>query len=57
MSKYRIGLFGFGCVGQGLYETLQRNNQIDAEVVKICVKDSTKKRPIADDIFVSSSNI
>ncbi len=56
MSKYRIGLFGFGCVGQGLYETLQRNNQIDAEVVKICVKDSTKKRPIADDIFVYSAD-
>ncbi|MEM1406403.1 MAG: homoserine dehydrogenase [Bacteroidota bacterium] len=56
MSKYRIGLFGFGCVGQGLYETLQRNRQIDAEVVKICVKDSTKKRPIQDDIFVYSAD-
>lgn len=52
MSKYKIGLFGFGCVGQGLYEALQKNPQIDAEVVKICVKNDVKKRPISDEIFV-----
>ncbi|MEM6524221.1 MAG: homoserine dehydrogenase [Bacteroidota bacterium] len=52
MSKYKIGLFGFGCVGQGFYETLLQNEQIDAEVVKICVKDNIKERPISKDIFV-----
>lgn len=45
MSKYKIGLFGFGCVGQGLYKTLSENNA-DAEIVKVCVKNKEKKRSI-----------
>lgn len=48
MSKYKIGLFGFGCVGQGLYETLAEND-LDAEIVKICVKNRNKKRDVASD--------
>ena len=52
MSKFKIGLFGFGCVGQGLYETLEKNSHVGAEVVKICVKDSSKSRPISGDKFV-----
>lgn len=52
MSKYRIGLFGFGCVGQGLYETLEKNIQLPADIVKICVKDPDKERPLAADAFV-----
>ncbi|UII33479.1 homoserine dehydrogenase [Fulvivirga ulvae] len=45
MSKYKIGLFGFGCVGQGLYKTLSENNA-DAEIVKVCVKNKEKERSI-----------
>ncbi|MEM9858459.1 MAG: homoserine dehydrogenase [Bacteroidota bacterium] len=56
MSTYKIGLFGFGCVGQGLYETLLKNERVDAEIVKICVKDASKERPIAEDIFVYNPN-
>lgn len=51
MSTYKIGLFGFGCVGQGLFETLQENKHIDAEIVRICVKDSSKKRPVSSDLI------
>ncbi|MEM7107406.1 MAG: homoserine dehydrogenase [Bacteroidota bacterium] len=57
MSKYRIGLFGFGCVGQGFYETLLKNEQLNAEVVKICVKNSSKARPISNDIFVYDAEL
>ncbi len=39
MGKIRIGLFGFGVVGQGIYEVL------DAEIVKICVRSLDKPRP------------
>ncbi|UII21904.1 homoserine dehydrogenase [Fulvivirga ligni] len=53
MSKYKIGLFGFGCVGKGLYETLTTNNDLDAEIVKICVKNRDKDRsPISKDKFI-----
>lgn len=42
----RLGLFGFGVVGQGLYEVLQRTPGLSAEVVKVCVKNRTKSRSI-----------
>lgn len=45
MSKLKIGLFGFGCVGQGLYKTLSEN-KADAEIVKICVKNKDKQRSV-----------
>ena len=52
MSKYKIGLFGFGCVGQGLYETLNENTRINAEIVKIGVKNPGKERSLPADLFV-----
>jgi len=44
--KTRIGLFGFGCVGQGLYDILQKNQHFNSKIVKICVRDKTKNRSI-----------
>ncbi|TRX61357.1 homoserine dehydrogenase [Fulvivirga sp. M361] len=52
MKKYKIGLFGFGCVGQGLHEALSDNPQVAAEIVKICVKNLDKERPLSKDKFV-----
>lgn len=45
MGKIRIGLFGFGVVGQGIYEVLRRTKNVDAEIVKICVRSLDKPRP------------
>jgi len=45
-EKLRIGLFGFGCVGQGLLDVLNSSKGFKADIVKICVKDRTKKRSI-----------
>lgn len=42
----KIGLFGFGCVGQGLYDVLANSRGIKASIEKICVKDRTKKRKL-----------
>ncbi|MFA0961844.1 homoserine dehydrogenase [Roseivirga sp. BDSF3-8] len=49
-NKKQIGLFGFGCVGQGFYDILQASD-VDAEVKKIGVIHPGKKRPIAESIF------
>lgn len=51
MHKYKIGLFGFGCVGQGLYEALEKNDRVNAEIVKIGVKNPGKERPLPAELF------
>ena len=45
-EKSRIGLFGFGVVGQGLYDILEKNRHFNAEFTKICVKDKKKSRSL-----------
>ena len=47
----RLGLFGFGCVGQGLYHVLEETPGIKAEIKKICVKHKNKPRPLSEDLF------
>ncbi len=46
-----IGLFGFGCVGQGLWEVLQQSAGLQARIKRICVKDRTKERSIDREYF------
>lgn len=49
MSKdIKLGLFGFGVVGQGLYDVLNKAKAMRADVYKICVKDKSKRRTIPD---------
>ena len=45
-KKLNIGLFGFGCVGSGLYEVLNQSKLLDATISKIVVKDKFKKRTL-----------
>jgi homoserine dehydrogenase len=57
-KKLTIGLFGFGCVGAGLYEVLQQTPRLNAGIRTICVKDKNKKRhAAADRIFFDKSVI
>ena len=49
MSKIKIGLFGFGVVGQGIYQVVQKSKNAHAEIVKICVRDPEKPRKIEVD--------
>ena len=51
MSKIKIGLFGFGVVGEGLHEVLKKAYTADAEIVKICVKHHNKKKDAARFLF------
>ena len=46
-----IGLFGFGVVGQGLYDVLLNSRGIKASIARICVKDRTKKRKLPAETF------
>ena len=57
-KKLNIGLFGFGTVGRGLYDVLQRIGTKNVEIKRICVRDIRKPRAVeadftdkADDIF------
>jgi len=45
VTKINIGLFGFGCVGQGLYDIFTQTD-FQAEIIKICVKTRDKPRKI-----------
>ena len=47
-KNIKLGLFGFGVVGQGLYDVLNKAKGINADVYKICVKDRNKRRTIPD---------
>lgn len=48
-----LGLFGFGCVGYGLYEVLERTPGLKASIKTICVKHADKPRPIATKGFTT----
>lgn len=50
-NKLNIGLFGFGCVGQGLYHVLNNSSGFTSNITKIAVKDKSKPRSLASDIF------
>ena len=45
-NKIKLGVFGFGCVGEGLFDVLENNLGFKAEILKICVKDKEKKRRV-----------
>jgi len=49
MSKIKIGLFGFGVVGQGIYEVIRKAKNADAEIIGICVRDPAKPREVEAD--------
>jgi homoserine dehydrogenase len=50
-NKLNIGLFGFGVVGNGLYEVLNKSNLLDAKIKKIVVKNPNKARKIGKENF------
>ena len=47
----RIGLIGFGCVGQGFYDILQRQPDLDLVVTRIAVKSPGKPRTLPAERF------
>jgi len=52
-KKLKIGLFGFGVVGQGLNDIIRSQN-LNLEVVKIAIKNADKKRTLPASLFTTS---
>lgn len=57
MSKknLKLGVFGFGCVGQGLYSILKQTKGINASIEKVCIKHPEKERPISEKYFTTDA--
>ncbi len=51
-KKLNIGLFGFGVVGQGLYDII-KTKHLNLEIVKIAIKDNTKERTLPAQLFTT----
>ena len=49
-----IGVFGFGCVGQGLYDVLSRTQGLKVHIKKIGIKDATKTRNLPAHYFTTN---
>jgi homoserine dehydrogenase len=54
-KKLNIGLFGFGVVGQGLYDIIRTKN-LNIEIKKIAIKDATKERSLPAHYFTTDKN-
>ena len=54
MKHINIGLFGFGCVGQGLYETINNSKNFSGTITKICIKNAKKERLIDRSFFTTN---
>jgi homoserine dehydrogenase len=48
-----IGLFGFGVVGEGLYQVLKQTPTLNAVIKSICIKHPGKKRNAPDELFTT----
>ncbi len=51
----KIGLFGFGCVGQGLWKVLHETKGIRADIQRICIKHPEKSRPVPSHFFTTNA--
>jgi homoserine dehydrogenase len=56
MKKLKIGLFGFGVVGQGVYQALQRTSSLNVSIHRICVR-SNKPRKAPAELFTTDREI
>jgi homoserine dehydrogenase len=56
-KQLTIGLFGFGCVGSGLYEVLTKTNLLHAQIKQIVIKDNSKKRTIESHYFSENPDL
>lgn len=54
-TQLTIGLFGFGVVGESLWQVLQQNTSLNAQVVKVCIKHADKERNAPDTLFTTDA--
>jgi homoserine dehydrogenase len=53
-KKLTIGLFGFGVVGEGIYQVLMETPSLNATIKRICIKHPDKQRSINKKYFTTS---
>jgi len=54
-KKLRLGIFGFGVVGQGLYDII-KTKQLNLEINKFVIKHPEKKRSLPQELFHTDPN-
>lgn len=54
-KKLTIGMFGFGVVGQGLYDIIKTKN-LNLEIKKFVIKNADKKRTLPAELFTTDAN-
>ncbi len=52
-KKLKIGLFGFGVVGQGLYDII-KGQDLNLELTKIAIKNPSKPRSLPANLFTTN---
>ncbi|MEJ7912246.1 MAG: homoserine dehydrogenase [Chitinophagaceae bacterium] len=52
-KKMTIGLFGFGVVGEGIYNVLQQTPSLNAAVAKVCIRQHDKFRAAPSELFTT----
>jgi homoserine dehydrogenase len=55
-KKLSIGLFGFGVVGEGIYQVLQQTPSLHASIKRVCIKHPQKKRNADAELFTTDYN-
>lgn len=53
-NQLKLGIFGFGCVGTGLYKVLEESGSVNARIKKIAIKHPNKARSIDKKYFTTS---
>ena len=55
-KKLTIGMFGFGVVGQGLYDII-KTKELNLEIKKFVIKNADKKRSLPSELFTTDPNV
>ncbi|MEO6523575.1 MAG: homoserine dehydrogenase [Mucilaginibacter sp.] len=55
-KKLKLGIFGFGVVGQGLHDII-RTKALNFEIIKFAIKDPNKKRSLPAELFTTDRNV
>ena len=53
-KQLTIGLFGFGVVGEGIYNVLNQTPSLNADIKKVCIKHPDKKRNADPALFTTN---
>lgn len=55
-KKLTIGMFGFGVVGQGLYDIIKTKN-LNLEIKRFVIKNATKERSLPAELFTTDPEL